>query len=118
MYALSIILWEIMTDCVPFGDRTPGRAAQLVCEGGLPEIEVLKGMDDVSNHLCISLNGRRRIRFDRMQFLLREILVEDKSEVKDHQKQEICIPLSSFFLPYLHSFLFCRVLINITVSIR
>ena len=79
VHALSLILWEMFTDAVPFSDSTPSKAGEIVCEGGVGDIGVLNGMDE---HLChiisstLMKNGRHRVGFDELQSLLREYAEE------------------------------------------
>ena len=54
VHAVCLILWEILTDSVPFSESTPGRAAEFVCEGGRLSIDVLGGMDA---RLCEIISG-------------------------------------------------------------
>ena len=77
--ALSLILWEILTDTVPFSNSTSYRAGQIVCEGGMPDIEVLNGIDERFSHIisaALMRNGRRRVGFDQLHSLLREYAEE------------------------------------------
>ena len=45
VHAVCLILLEILTDSVPFSESTPGRAAKFVCDGGVPSIDGLSGVD-------------------------------------------------------------------------
>ena len=77
VHALSLILWEMLTDCVPFSDNTPDRVGKIVCEGGVPDIEVLNGMDErlcqiINECVMGNGNGRRKMGMDEMESILRE----------------------------------------------
>ena len=78
VHSLSLILWEILTDSVPFGSSTTYRASEIVCEGGMPDIEVLKGIDEPLYHIISTSlnthgnNNRYGVGFDQFHSLLIE----------------------------------------------
>ena len=43
--SISLILYELLTDTVPFAHTNASEVAQLVCDGGVPDISLLHSID-------------------------------------------------------------------------
>ena len=94
VYALSLILWEILTDSVPFSDNTPNEVSQIVNEKGMPNIEKLNAIDERLYHIIsasLMKKGRReRMGLDELESLLRgEYGMEEVMDVERETENEL-----------------------------